>query len=66
MGDLHSLGIRRFYSNEEVDVAVREWLRMQKKKVLFLPRRTFWTRAKDGNGSLCSGIVLQNDDSTLQ
>jgi len=31
MGDLHRLGIRRFQSNEKVDMAVREWLPMQKK-----------------------------------
>jgi hypothetical protein len=35
MGDLQRLGIRRFRSNKEVDMAVREWLRMQtnKKKI---------------------------------
>lgn len=66
MGDLHRLGIRRFHSNEEVDMTVREWLR-KKKKSPVSTATDFLNSCQDGNGaSLCSGIMLKNDDSSVR
>jgi len=48
MGDRHRLGIRRFHSNEEVDMAVRGWLRMQKKKSSVSIATDFLNSCQDG------------------
>jgi hypothetical protein len=66
MGELQRLGIHRFHSSEEVDMAVREWLRMQKKGPVSTAT-DFLNSCQGGNGaSLCSGIMLKKDDSSVQ
>jgi IS5 family transposase len=55
------LGGRRLQSNEEVEMAVREWLRIHKPDLYgsrMLQRGHVWK-----NASIYSGLVLKNNDS---
>jgi hypothetical protein len=58
------LGGRRFHSNEEVEMAVGEWLQMQEPD---FRRDGILNSCQDGtNALMCSGIMLKNNFTSVE